>query len=664
MGKKPKNRIDQLSKSNSNGSLSKSNLHSSNGSLENGWVYITLNNGLKKKWIEDSDVNACKKCNEPFSLWIRRHHCRNCGQIFCYNCCQKFRQVTDPVKIENDTLSVGMFNNIFDGSKDYKLARVCNDCSLSIDRQTEKYRLWYIFSFLDLKEIKNLMPVCKLYHQVAMSYIRALTQIQSYPLDRELTIDERSMIIKNQGYLTGHSGYLFALLRADPDYKIENFQRSCVCKNLNCNLGCRDTLKVEDYVVILSTGIFRSLKNDQLVNYCCNEILRLITNEEAETLITLLIERTYLVSVCDLLIKLSERSDKLLYLIYWQSLHNSKILPDKIEQHYFKSNKPQRELINIIKDTYYEFSLINWNRIQNIVNEKGKQFLFMNGEHLFASQSIVEGGLEIKQSKSKPVVLPLRDKNGNIKRFLLKRDNLKKDFIVNRVINLMMMFIKRELNFELDLSPVNYLVYLLKGNQGIIEIVEDSYTIYDIKNNFRTGLQSFILNMNRHEKVETVLDRFLDSLAFYSVATYLLGIGDRHLDNIMVHRTGLVFHIDYEYILGADPKFVSQTMRITDDMLQILGGKQSDDYRRFKNRCTEIFNCLRKHNRIFGCLLSLVADNSLTKHEITKFINDRFEPCERYLNAETYITTIIEKSHDTIKNGVLDTIHRCVKSFR
>jgi hypothetical protein len=40
----------------------------------------------RKSWSEDNQHKSCQKCNEFFSLFIRRHHCRYCGQVLCDKC--------------------------------------------------------------------------------------------------------------------------------------------------------------------------------------------------------------------------------------------------------------------------------------------------------------------------------------------------------------------------------------------------------------------------------------------------------------------------------------------------------------------------------------------------------------------------------------------------
>ena len=39
------------------------------------------------QWLPDDAAKNCMRCGEEFTAFTRRHHCRQCGQIFCHRCC-------------------------------------------------------------------------------------------------------------------------------------------------------------------------------------------------------------------------------------------------------------------------------------------------------------------------------------------------------------------------------------------------------------------------------------------------------------------------------------------------------------------------------------------------------------------------------------------------
>ncbi|NXS72954.1 FYCO1 protein, partial [Pandion haliaetus] len=49
----------------------------------------------EQRWQGGTEVNHCLDCQREFSWMVRRHHCRMCGRIFCYYCCNNY-MVTKP----------------------------------------------------------------------------------------------------------------------------------------------------------------------------------------------------------------------------------------------------------------------------------------------------------------------------------------------------------------------------------------------------------------------------------------------------------------------------------------------------------------------------------------------------------------------------------------
>ena len=50
-------------------------------------IEIATQNG--RKWKNDTEVTECTNCLIEFSLRVRKHHCRGCGDIFCNDCSSK-----------------------------------------------------------------------------------------------------------------------------------------------------------------------------------------------------------------------------------------------------------------------------------------------------------------------------------------------------------------------------------------------------------------------------------------------------------------------------------------------------------------------------------------------------------------------------------------------
>lgn len=61
----------------------------------------------RPKWVADEDVKACTKCGTNFSVFLRKHHCRACGKIYCSDCASHYTTIPQmaykkPVRVCKD----------------------------------------------------------------------------------------------------------------------------------------------------------------------------------------------------------------------------------------------------------------------------------------------------------------------------------------------------------------------------------------------------------------------------------------------------------------------------------------------------------------------------------------------------------------------------------
>jgi len=179
--------------------------------------------------------------------------------------------------------------------------------------------------------------------------------------------------------------------------------------------------------------------------------------------------------------------------------------------------------------------------------------------------------------------------------------------------------------------------------------------MYYIQEKLKSNVLNYILEFNGDSKVKDVRETFIKTVAGYSVITYLFGVGDRHLDNIMITKNGRLFHIDYGYIFGADPVVSNPGIRMTPEIIEALGGLSSRHYEIFTLLCADIYNCLRKHINIFlnmSAMLPKLTDMKINENDIHKLLLNRFLPGENSNNAKLHFINQIERQNyiDKIKD--------------
>jgi phosphatidylinositol 4-kinase len=116
-----------------------------------------------------------------------------------------------------------------------------------------------------------------------------------------------------------------------------------------------------------------------------------------------------------------------------------------------------------------------------------------------------------------------------------------------------------------------------------------------------------------------------------------------------------MIHIDFSYILGEDPQHTSAEMKITQDMLDMLGGKTSLSFTIFKNRCKKAFSKIRRRSSLWYIILSYLAfitpeipnfneNFSLIKHHVL----ERLVPGENDKEASMQIINIVDRSSNAL----------------
>ena len=292
--------------------------------------------------------------------------------------------------------------------------------------------------------------------------------------------------------------------------------------------------------------------------------------------------------------------------------------------------------------------------------------------------------LKVFSSKTQPFKLDLiMEGDDDMSPAMFKvGDDLRQDQLVLQLLGVMDKMFK---DVNLDLHLTLYRVLSFSSDEGMMEFVKGSTPLTAVQKQFGTinaffqshaakerqkaieqqheKQQSLVRIPSEAELYEDMVNRFIKSCAGYCMCTYVLCVGDRHLDNIMLRETGELFHIDFGYIFGHDPRsWAVGPIRLTKDMVDTMGGRGSKGFDKFVSHCSQAYRVLRANASLILNLLHLMKDSNIDNlfddHEtVVQIVRDRFELDRSEQSAEIWLLEKLNQCEDTFMTTISDALH-------
>lgn len=223
---------------------------------------------------------------------------------------------------------------------------------------------------------------------------------------------------------------------------------------------------------------------------------------------------------------------------------------------------------------------------------------------------------------------------------------------------------------SLNLDIVTYKILPVGDCVGFIEPV-NACSLATILSTGENSILKYLhkLATGNRETFETVRDRFLRSTAGYAALTFLLGVGDRHLDNLMIDWQGRFFHVDYAYIFGSDPKPVPPAFKLTAEMIDALDGVQSGEYSTFMSLFCGALEIIRKNFDFVLLFVQTFQHSELgnffeTPLKLRQYLENRLQARESIQTATAHWVKIIKASCNALFPQLLDTFHKWAQDWR
>jgi len=516
-----------------------------------------------------------------------------------------------------------------------KCCHLCKDIITNIEQNKGKHII-LSHLFLPIKELEIFLFVNKAWNR-SVSYVLSVFKGIQYKLTYHRWTKIERILVQNHFYETGgHSRLMVQSLKCLYGSKIEMPNISTPCQHLYCDTFCNKKLSVYDMVDLVYTKSML-LEYPHVRDWVIQETQR-FSNDQIVFFLPWFLNIGFCKGAQIFIKSLLPRCNNMnfAYKFYFEC----KLL--------MKSSDFYVSLIQkMLFDSPFQEDILRTERFVQSLSARVFRFeeqTRMPYDPNIVIKEILVDKIKMVNSYTKPVQVPIRTNRG-IRRILIKKEDTRAD----RLATIMMFLMNQydDFNFE----PYN--VFCVSENEGWIEMLDDVETLYNIKKH--STIQNYILKHNPNKSIQSIRRTFIRSCASNCILTYVLGVGDRNLCNILVKKDGRIVHIDYSYILGHDPKWQQVQMRITPGMLDMLGGKESVEYQQFQCLCTSMYKEIRKYSFFWSVFLHYLGI-LYTKAEIKQHIEQRLMLNSSSDEINMFIVDTVDKNSDT-GIGLYDTIH-------
>ncbi|CAO3637256.1 unnamed protein product [Cunninghamella echinulata] len=215
----------------------------------------------------------------------------------------------------------------------------------------------------------------------------------------------------------------------------------------------------------------------------------------------------------------------------------------------------------------------------------------------------------------------------------------------------------------LDLYVFPYRVVATAPGRGNIDVIPNSISRDQLgREKVNSLFDYFVAKYGSPDSIafQNARTNFVQSVAAYSLISYLLQFKDRHNGNIMLDDDGHIIHIDFGFIFDIAPggiTFESSPFKLTTEMIQVMGGgSQEQAFKQFSELMVKSYLACRPYTEYILQLVTLMLESGLPcfKGETIKRMRSRFQVDKTERQASDFIMMRIKDSFENQRTVMYD----------